>query len=204
MKVSGATRQETRRSLNIPDDAVVVVSIGRAEKVKGWDVLIAAFTKVAAADPRARLLLVGAQESRGSTSFMQVIRDLLASAGLADRVCFAGHVTDVKAMLQAGDIFVLPSRSEGCCLALLEALEVSMPCVATRVGNATEVISDGGAGILVDRNDPEALGSALLTLVRDDRKRASMSSAARIPDHIPSRRRYAQSLADLYETLISD
>ncbi len=203
MQDSGASRADTRRALKIPEDSVVLVTIGRAEMVKGWDLLIKAFAAVAAADPRAHLLLVGALDVRGDTAFMQVLRDLVAREGLEHRVCFAGHVTDIKAMLLAADLFVLPSRSEGFCWALLEALEASLPCVATRVGIATEVISDGGPGVLVPRNDPEELGRAILALMRDDRRRASMASLARIPDDIPGRHQYARMLADLYESLIT-
>ena len=202
IKKSEASREDTRRHLGFSDDALVYVTIGRAEKVKGWDVLLKAFAKVAEVSPRARLLLVGAMDVRGDTSFMEILNHLVKDLRLAGRVCFVGHVTDVKAMLQAGDVFVLPSRSEGCCLALLEALELSLPCVATRVGNAIEVIQSGGAGILVARDHPEELAAALLSLVNDDRKRTEMASRARIPDHVPSRRRHAQIIAELYENLV--
>ena len=203
IKKSEASKEDTRRHLGFSDDALVFVTIGRAEKVKGWDILLKAFAKVAEVAPRSRLLLVGAMDVRGDTSFMRILDDLVKDLGLAERVCFAGHVTDVKAMLQAGDVFVLPSRSEGCCLALLEALELSLPCVATRVGNATEVIQSGGAGILVARDHPEELATALLSLANDDRKRTEMASHARIPDHVPGRRRHAQIVAELYESLAS-
>lgn len=203
IRKSEASREDTRRHLGFSDDALLYVTIGRAEKVKGWDVLLKAFAKVAEVAPRSRLLLVGAMDVRGDASFMEVLNNLVKDRGLAGSVCFAGHVTDVKAMLQAGDVFVLPSRSEGCCLALLEALELSLPCVATRVGNATEVIQSGGAGILVARDHPEELAAALLTLANDDHKRTEMASFARIPDHVPGRRRHAQIVAELYESLAS-
>ena len=203
IKPSLASREETRRSLMIPDDSLVFVNIGRAEKVKGWDVLLKAFAKVAAMDSRSRLFLVGSQDVRGDTSFMEVLEDLIKRLGVAQRVSFTGHLTDVQAILQASDIFVLPSRSEGCCLALLEALELSLPCVATRVGNATEVLQNGGAGILVARDDPDELATALLSLVNDDRKRAEMASHARNPDHVPSRYRHAQIIEELYANLAS-
>lgn len=200
---SGSSREETRRMLGFTDESLVFVTIGRAEKVKGWDVLLKAFSMIAMLDRRSRLLLVGAKDVRGDTSFMNMLDDLIQHLGIADRVRFAGHVTDVKPMLQAGDVFVLPSRSEGCCLALLEALELSLPCIATRVGNATEVIQSGDVGILVARDDPEKLSAALLTLVNDDRLREGMASRARIPEHVPDRHRHAQIVADLYESLLS-
>lgn len=203
IKHTVAPRQETRCRMKIPKESLVFVNIGRAEKVKGWDTLLTAFAKVAAVDTRSLLLLVGALDVRGDATFMGTLEDIIRQQGLADRVCFAGHVDDVTAMLQAGDVFVLPSRSEGCCLALLEALELSLPCIATRVGNATEVIQNSGAGILVARNHPDELATALLTLANDDRKRAEMASLARIPDHVPGRRRHAQIIAELYENLAS-
>ena len=202
MQPSPATREESRACLGIPRDSVVLVAVGRVEPVKGWDVLWEAFESVAARSPHARLLLVGVEKVAGHETFAATLQARIAKSGLGDRVVFTGHVSDVKATLLAGDVFVLPSRSEGCCNALLEALEVGLPCVATKVGNATEVLGDGGGGRIVPRNDPHTLGEALHRLVSDDRERATLASRARIPDAVCDRRGHAEHMADLYENLL--
>jgi glycosyltransferase involved in cell wall biosynthesis len=197
-----ATREETRARFGIPQDAIVLVAIGRVEAVKGWDILTEAFETVATESPRVRLLLVGAEQVKGQESFAASIQTRIAKSGLGDRVHFAGHVSDVKAMLLAGDVFVLPSRSEGCCNALLEALEVGLPCVASKVGNATEVLVDGG-GLLVPRNDPRALADALSLLVLDVPARELLASQARIPESVRDRQGHARQMAELYEDLLT-
>lgn len=204
MQPTQTTRQEARARHGIPQDAIVLVAIGRVEPVKGWDVLVEAFEIFASTSPRTRLLLVGAETVKGHESYAAALQRRVAGSAFGDRVHFAGHVGDVKAMLLAGDVFVLPSRSEGCCNALLEALEVGLPCVATKVGNAVEVLEGFGAGLLVPRNDPAALGIALVSVLRDERVLAEMASRARIPDSVRDRLGNAQLMADLYEDALFD
>lgn len=195
-------RDEIRAGLGFPPEAVVLVAVGRAEQVKGWDVLIDAFETVASRSPLARLLLVGDKGVKGQEAFAASLLTRISGAGLDDRVHFAGHVSDIKAMLIAGDIFVLPSRSEGCCNALLEALEAGLPCVATNVGSAPEVLGDCSSGILVPRNDPRALCEALCNLVLDNGNRAKFASKAKIPEWVCDRLGHARHLTDLYESLL--
>lgn len=203
MQPSPATRKETRAHLGIPQEAVVLVAVGRVERVKGWDLLVEAFETVAARSLSARLLLVGAESVKGQETFAASLRSRITTSGFGDRIHFAGHVTDMKAMLLAGDVFVLPSRSEGCCNALLEALETGLPCVATKVGNASEVLGDGSCGIIVPRNEPSALSEALSKLVLDARERAALASRARVPESVYDRQDHAKHMADLYEDLLS-
>jgi glycosyltransferase involved in cell wall biosynthesis len=192
-------RDAVRTRLGIPHDALVMVTVGRVEQVKGWDVLLQAFQAIAVTMPRVHLLLVGSKEVRGQKDFSNALMEQLACSGVDRRVHFTGHVSEVQAMLGAGDIFVLPSRSEGCCKALLEALEIGLPCVATDVGNAREVLGDG-RGRIVPRNDSDELKDCLLNLVMNDGERRKLAAESRIPTSVLDRRAYSVWMADFYES----
>ena len=196
------SRYETRARLGIPQEDIVLIAIGRAEPVKGWDILAEAFECVAAKSPQVRLLLVGAETVNGHEAFSATLRARISISEYGDQVQFVGYVNDVLTLLIASDVFVLPSRSEGCCNALLEALEVGLPCVATKVGNVTEVLGEGNGGQIVPRNDPHTLGEVLCRLVSDDKARAQLASKAQIPDSVCDRRAHAERIVDLYEDLL--
>ena len=77
------------------------------------------------------------------------------------------------------DIFVLPSRREAQSLAVLEAMQASLPVVSTDVGAMSEAVTDGVTGFLVPPDDPEALAGRILELVRNAQMRAAMGLAGR-------------------------
>ena len=89
------------------------------------------------------------------------------SLGLAEAVHFLGQRQDVPDLLNAMDIFVLPSYSEGVSLALLEAMAAGLPVIATAVGGLPEVVEDGVTGLLIPPRDAEALAGALERLLAD-------------------------------------
>ena len=86
------------------------------------------------------------------------MRQLAASLDLADAVHFLGQRQDVPDLLNAMDIFVLPSYSEGVSLALLEAMAAGLPVIATAVGGLPEVVTDGDNGLLIPPRDAERPG----------------------------------------------
>ncbi|MDQ2766608.1 MAG: glycosyltransferase family 4 protein, partial [Gemmatimonadota bacterium] len=101
-------------------------------------------------------------------------------------------------ILAAGDLFTMPSLSEGLPLALVEAMSFGLPVVVTRVGGVPEVVTDGVEGFLVPPSDPSALAAALDALLDDAPRRQQMGAAARTR----ALRDYALStMADRYERL---
>jgi glycosyltransferase involved in cell wall biosynthesis len=120
-------------------------------------------------------------------------------------VVFAGHRTDVPEILQALDIFVLPSNWEGLPNAVLEAMAAGLPVVATRVGGVPEVVVEGQTGILVPPRDPNALADALLTLLRDPNLRRRMGQAGRqrVQEYF-SVDQMVSKTETLYEQLLSE
>ncbi|MEO8076868.1 MAG: glycosyltransferase family 4 protein [Acidobacteriota bacterium] len=196
-------RAAARAAFGCSPGDVVVGTVGRSVPVKGWDVLLRAMVEISAAVPATKLLLAGSTGRSDERAPYERLVQFLAEHGLADRVRFTGHVTDIAPVLSASDIFVLPSRSEGYSLALLEALCAGLPVVSTRVGIAPDVITDGENGVLVDRDDPPALARGLMALAADPelRRRCARPPGTPIPG-IPTAEEHAHALLALYETLL--
>jgi glycosyltransferase involved in cell wall biosynthesis len=158
---AGGGGRETRSRLGIPDSARLIGSVGRLQPVKGHRHLVDAFVPVAAACPEAYLLLVGGGPEEAA------LRERMAEATLDHRVRFIGFQTDVQPYLGAIDLFVLPSLSEAHSMALLEAVAMGKPVIATAVGGNGETVQTEVNGLLVPPGSPEALRDALLRLLTE-------------------------------------
>lgn len=157
-------RAAARAALGLPAAAPVALAVGNLTRVKGTDVLLAAWPAVAARVPDARLVLVGDGPRRPATA--------PAAVDLAGRRPHA----EVEAWLRAADLLVLASRSEGYPTVLAEAAAVGLPAVATRVGGTAEALGDGG--VLVATEDPAALAAAVAGLLADPSARATLAARA--------------------------
>ena len=104
------------------------------------------------------MLIVGDGSSK---SILINLRDRL---GLEKQVTLLGQRDDVKELLEVADIFVFPSMHEGCPNALIEAMAMGKPCVASRIGPIEEVMEDGVSGVLVPTQSPEILAQAVVRL----------------------------------------
>jgi glycosyltransferase involved in cell wall biosynthesis len=142
--------------------------------VKRHDLLVRSFARLRPnAETRTpRLLLLGEGPQRAR------LEDLARTCGVADRVHFEGATREVGAYLRYIDIGVLCSDREGLSNAILEYMSYSLPVVATDVGGNSELVSADN-GIIVARNDVDALSNALQTLVDDAVLRAKLGTAAR-------------------------
>ena len=98
---------------------------------------------------------------------------------VADAVHFWGMQSDVADYLQAGDLFVLTSDTEGMPGVILEAGYMGLPVVATRVGGVAECVLDGETGLLVDADDEAGLANVALSLLQDPARRQMMGRRAR-------------------------
>jgi glycosyltransferase involved in cell wall biosynthesis len=144
---------------------------GFANHAKGGDVLLEALPEVLASCPQARVTLAGPGVLPATVGRL---------AGLS-AVRWDGYLDDAAkdAALRRAQLFVLPSRSEGLPVALLEAMAYGSAIVGTRAGGIPEVLTDGVSGVLVEPEDPGALAGALVTLAHDPDRRARLAAAAR-------------------------
>ena len=134
----------------------VFLYIGRILKLKGIDDAINGIAKLRSDYPRLKFLVYGRAVHDSDIDYL---KDFVLK-NKYDFVEFMGRTDDVPSALKTGDIFVLPSRSEGFAISVLEAAAAKKPVVATRVGAIPEIVADGLSGILVDCNKPNQIYEA--------------------------------------------
>lgn len=166
-------RDAARAALGLAGDALVVGSVGRLVELKNHRLLLEQVPALAAAFPELRVVLVGDGPMRGE------LEAHARALGIEGRTCFTGARSDVGALLPALDAFVLPSRTEGLSIALLEACAAGLPIVASRVGGNPEIVDHGNTGLLFESDDGDALRLALQRLLGDAPLRRGLGAAAR-------------------------
>ena len=167
-----AARARIRAALQVPDDRVVVIAVSRLVRHKGYAELAAAMRDV----PAAELWVVGERlaSDRGDDVLM-----LLRNAGLGPRLRLLGYREDVAALLQAADVFVLPSHFEGLPMSVIEAMLTGLPVVTTDISGPREQVVDGETGLLVPPRQAVPLAAALARLAADKPLRLAMGAAGR-------------------------
>nr|WP_255527170.1 glycosyltransferase [Oculatella sp. LEGE 06141] len=139
------------------DEALVVGSVGRLDRMKAHDVLLRAIAQV----DGVRVVILGDGDERSP------LETLANQLGVSDRVELPGWVENPRLLLPEFDAIALPSRSEGFPLAMVEAMLAARPVIASRVGSMAEAVIDGQTGLLVEKDSVEGLAHALIQL-RDD------------------------------------
>ena len=156
--------------------ATVVTTVGNIRRVKGHDVLITAAASVVQRFPDVTFNIAGEVLE---PEYFEELQQLIRRLGLSEHFHFAGGVTDLRRHLSAADIFVLPSRSEGFSNAIIEAMAASLPVVATAVGGNAEAVKDSVSGFIVPPDDAAALSAAIVRLLEDPAKAATMGAAGK-------------------------
>lgn len=190
-------RAEVRKSVGVSGDAPLACIIARLTEQKAHRHLFDALSATPALSST-HVLVVGDGELRDP------LRRQVASLGLGARVHFLGARRDLGNLLNASDMFVMPSLWEGLPLSMILALGAGLGVVATRVAGIPEVVKDGETGLLVAPGDSAALGTALARLATDDSLRARLGSAGR--EFVRPRfgvDRYVASVTSLYDRLLA-
>lgn len=143
-----------------PEDSVVLGKVARLNPPKDHRMLLHSMALTHAAEPKARLVLIGDGPLRAE------LEALSQKLNLVDVVCFMGDRSDVASLLPGFDVFVMSSTTEGYSISLLEACASALPIVATDVGGNKEIIADGLNGYLVPAKLPEQFAEAVLRLIR--------------------------------------
>ncbi|WP_262178718.1 glycosyltransferase family 4 protein [Haloarcula laminariae] len=152
-----------------------LVFVGNIERRKGLDTLV---DGLAAADAETELTVVGRPVDE---RYAQSVRSRVHEAGLDDRVAFAGRLSDdaLASTLEDGHAIAVPSRYEGFGIVYLEGMSFGLAALASRAGGASDVVTGGETGVLVDPDDPAAVAAAIETLAADRDGLAAMGRAAR-------------------------
>jgi glycosyltransferase involved in cell wall biosynthesis len=141
-----------RKIFNLDPTEFVFGNVGRLHEQKGHKFLLQATAKMT---NRARLVIIGDGRLRDE---LITLADRLE---ISDRVSFLGARADICEFLSAIDVFIMPSLWEGQPIALLEALAIGKPCIASDVDGVPEIIIDGANGYLVNPKDVESLARAM-------------------------------------------
>lgn len=160
-------------------DEIIICNVARLTPWKGQDYLIKAFSRIAAALPKAKLVLVGAPVF-DSDFFERRLRNLVHELQIEDRVVFAGFRWDLPEVLAATDIYVHCSiEKDTSPLAVVSAIASGKPIVFTRVPGVAELFVDGENGLGVPPSDEHSLADALTKCVSDDSLRTLLGDRAR-------------------------
>ena len=168
----GTTGEGVRAELGLRPTDRLLVAVGNLYPVKGHGDLVAAVAQLTPRVPSLHLAIAG----RGELA--EALSHAARARSIGDRVHLLGLRNDVADLLASADAFVLPSRSEGLPLALLEAMFAGVPIVATRVGEVPSALA-GGAGLLVEPGRPDELAQAIERLLSDAELGRSLGTRAR-------------------------
>lgn len=169
---------EVRRELDLAPETPVIGTVGNLNPVKGHEYLVESIPEVLADNGDVVVLIAGdTLDSR--RDYATRLRKLVDRLGVEDSVQFLGWREDVPALLDALDVFVLPSVSEACPTVVLEAMAMETAIVATDVGGVSEQIPDADHGWVVPPKNSDALASALTNALSSASERRRRATNAR-------------------------
>lgn len=172
-KVVATDRWHTRKDLDIGIATCLIGTVGRLTPVKGLAYLLQATRILLHQGSNVKVLIVG------DGGLRKDLERQTYDLGISRNVVFLGHREDTGELLQALDIFVLPSLSEGIPMALLEAMAASRAVVASRVGGIPEIVEDGSEGLLVDPMNANDLAEKCRRLIESPDVARKMGEQAR-------------------------
>lgn len=186
--------------------AVLLGVVAQLSPWKGQDTAIEALRLLCAEGVDAQLLLIGsakfvARSTRfDNEAYVAGLREQVARAGLQERVTWLGERDDVPELVRALDVLLLPSSEEPFGRALIEAMALGVPVLATEVGGPPEIVRDGIEGYLLKPREPAAWAAAVRRIVESPERAAAMGLAGRerVRDAFTAER-HAEAMLDVYE-----
>jgi glycosyltransferase involved in cell wall biosynthesis len=187
-----------REALGLPAEATVFAAVGRLEPQKRFDLLLRAFAAVRHDLPDARLVVVG------DGSLASELAGQAAALRLGPACLFPGQREDVADLHNAFDVLVQSSDYEGTPNAVLEAMALGTPVVATDAGGTRQLVTDGIHGLIIPCGDVDALRAGMLRAATGRSDAAQRASAARDRvEHELSFARRLEALEGIYQSLLA-
>jgi glycosyltransferase involved in cell wall biosynthesis len=175
--VLSGERGETRRELNVPSDAVVIIQVSRMEGWKGHKPHLEALGMLSDI-PNWVCWIVGGAQKPEESIYLDQLRNLAAQKGIAARVHFLGDRRDVPRLLMAADLFCQPNTiADVFPIALIEALSAGLPIVTSDIGGGKEIVTNN-CGALVEAGDVQQLAGTLRNLIINSDARLKLADAA--------------------------
>jgi glycosyltransferase involved in cell wall biosynthesis len=187
-----------RARYGISGTARVVACVGGLQRRKGQLDLLEAAPALVRDFPDLVFAFAG---TAGDAEYVAALEARVAALGLERHVRRIGFEPDIRNLLSVSEALVHPSHSEGFGLAILEAMAVGLPVVATRCGGPEEIVEDGVSGLLVPVEDPLALGATLRRLLADPEGARAMGRAAAVRARAFNLTAMARRIEDVYEGL---
>lgn len=186
----GNIKEEKSEEINL-------LYVGRLHEVKGLPSLLKAFSTINEKYPEARLNLIGKGPSKDE------LVELSKRLDISDQTEFTGEIehSELPKHYQRGDIFILPSLSEGLSNVLMEAMASGLPIVATDVGGNPELVKDGKGGYLVEPENPSALAEAVISLIEEKDMRDKMGRFNRKYIQEYEQERVLERRAEIFEKI---
>ncbi len=174
-------------------------TVGRLAPTKGYDLLLQAMASLLPRFPKAEFRLAGAGPLEGP------LKEEASRLGIRDRVIFAGFVKEVPSFLKDLDFFILPSRAEGLPLALLEAMAVGVPVIASSAGGIPEVLNDPGCGLLFPVGSVESLEQTMVKAAEfsQGEYQERVTAARKRVEDVFSLERMVRELEGIYADVLS-
>lgn len=193
-----AGREEVRRWLGVRPGEVLVGTVGNYRPQKAYPDLLAAARRVKDSGQPIRFVAVGQGPQEDQ------IKRLHAELGLQETFKLLGYRSDAVEIMAGCDLFTLASEHEGLPVALMEALVLGLPVVATEVGGIPEAVTDRSEGLLVAPHRPDLLAEGLAELAADPARRARMAEAASSRGRQFDIRRTVRRTEEHYDQLAGD
>lgn len=166
---------DARRRFGIPAEALVLGTVANLFERKGYEVMIEALPMIMKTSPAVHYLIVGS----GDVAYEARLKAMVEILGVESRVHFAGFQVSVYPCLAAMDLYVHPALMEGFGIAVLEAMAMHKPVVATTTGGLPEIVQEGETGMLVPPGDADALAKAVSSLLQDPARCRQLGEAGR-------------------------
>ncbi|MBD5145978.1 MAG: glycosyltransferase family 4 protein [Ruminococcus sp.] len=153
-------KEEKRKELGVPDDAVLLLSVGELNENKNHETVIRALSMLD--DPQVFYIIAGIGSKK------EHLENVISELGLENNVHLIGYRNDVNELLAAADIFVFPSFREGLSVALMEAMACGLPVACSRIRGNVDLIDDDKGGVTFDPQNTESTANALNNLLKSN------------------------------------
>ena len=172
-------RNEIRNLYNVDSNTILIGMAGRFTPGKGHEDLIEA-AKLIRKDKRDKIkyFIVGGA-SMGEDEYEATIRKIVKDSGLENDFIFTGFSNDIPKLMNAMDIFVMPSHEESFGIVLLEAMAMQIPVIATDNAGAKDIVINNESGLLIKPKNPGQLAENIMELINDKEKRTKLGFAGR-------------------------
>ena len=178
-------------------DGYKIIFAGRLIECKGIPFLVKGFEQIINNNINAKLFLVGAGEEENK------LKEYISELNLKQHVVFLGYKTNPQAFIRKADLLVLPSSEEGFGRVLLEAMDVGIPVIGTRIGGIPEVIENEINGLLVNYGDVDNLKQSIIAILKDESLRLRIIQGGYKTINSRFRNKtYQKELENVYDTLL--